>query len=172
MYLNVGEVGLSLATNIVSAALAFRRTSINARAAPRGPRHYNAHSTFCPCGAHSFVRPAPRAFFRPDRNSRSRRAQGLSRLAASLRPPAGLGFDRHEHGGTFERIGLGACVNVHDSPPEPKPLLPLNPAASHPHHFANLTPAGALFSRAPSCKSDARKIPSDLANPTLGTSAS
>jgi hypothetical protein len=31
---------------------------------------------------HSFVRPAPRAFFCPDRKSLGRRAQGLSRLAA------------------------------------------------------------------------------------------
>jgi hypothetical protein len=32
------------------------------------------------------------------------------------------------------------------SPLEPKPLLPLNPAAYHPHGAANPTPTGALFS--------------------------
>jgi hypothetical protein len=42
----------------------------------------------------------------PTANSRSRRAQGLSRLAASSRPPAGLGLDWPEHGGILNRIGL------------------------------------------------------------------
>src|SRR5580698_1448040 len=41
----------------------------------------------------------------PTANSRSRRAQGLSRLAASSRPPAGLGLDWPEHGGILNRIG-------------------------------------------------------------------
>lgn len=42
----------------------------------------------------------------PTANSRSRRAQGLSRLAASSRPPAGLGLDWPEHGGRLDRLGL------------------------------------------------------------------
>jgi len=37
----------------------------------------------------------------------SRRAQGLSRLAASSRPPEGLGLDWPEHGGMLERLGAG-----------------------------------------------------------------
>jgi hypothetical protein len=41
----------------------------------------------------------------PTAKSRSRRAQGLSRLAASSRPPKGLGLDWPEHGGTLDRIG-------------------------------------------------------------------
>ena len=57
---------------------------------------------------HSFVRPAPRAFFRPDRHLSGRRAQGLSRLDASSRPPEGLGLDRPEHGGTLEWLRLPA----------------------------------------------------------------
>ena len=39
----------------------------------------------------------------------SRRAQGLSRLAAPSRPPEGLGLDWPEHGGTLKRIGLEAA---------------------------------------------------------------
>ncbi|MGO9720644.1 MAG: hypothetical protein ACLPOA_08680 [Methylocella sp.] len=42
----------------------------------------------------------------PTANSRSRRAQGLSRLAASSRPPEGPGLDRPEHGGTLVWLGL------------------------------------------------------------------
>jgi hypothetical protein len=42
----------------------------------------------------------------PTAKSRSRRAQGLSRLAASSRPPEGLGLDWPEHGGRLKRIGL------------------------------------------------------------------
>src|SRR5882724_7823220 len=61
------------------------------------------------CSGHSLVRPAPRAFFRPDRKSRRRRAQGLSRLAASSRPPEGLGLDWPEHGGMRIRSGLEAA---------------------------------------------------------------
>jgi hypothetical protein len=41
----------------------------------------------------------------PTAKSRSRRAQGLSRLAASSRPPEGLGLDWPEHGGTLDRLG-------------------------------------------------------------------
>src|ERR1700689_1939652 len=37
-----------------------------------------------------FCSTAPQAFFRPDRDLRGRRAQGLSRLDASSRPPLGL----------------------------------------------------------------------------------
>src|SRR5215468_9030160 len=60
----------------------------------------------------SFVRPAPRAFFRPDRSFHSRRAQGLSRLAASSRPPEGLGLDRPEHGGMLEGSGTAGRQNL------------------------------------------------------------
>src|SRR5260370_30138917 len=48
----------------------------------------------------------------PTVKSHSRRAQGLSRLAASSRPPAGLGLDWPEHGGTLDRIGAGGCRNL------------------------------------------------------------
>jgi hypothetical protein len=44
----------------------------------------------------------------------SRRAQGLSRLAASSRPPEGLGLDWPEHGGTLKRIGLEAAAICRD----------------------------------------------------------
>ena len=46
----------------------------------------------------------------PTAKSRSRRAQGLSRLAASSRPPEGLGLDWPEHGGTLDRLGLEAAA--------------------------------------------------------------
>src|SRR5580700_3323843 len=46
----------------------------------------------------------------PTANSRSRRAQGLSRLAASSRPPAGLGLDWPEHGGILTGSGLEALT--------------------------------------------------------------
>src|ERR1700674_3515571 len=45
----------------------------------------------------------------PPAKPRSRRAQGLSRLAASSRPPEGLGLDWPEHGGTLDRLGLEAA---------------------------------------------------------------
>src|SRR5580693_2218170 len=48
----------------------------------------------------------------PTANSRSRRAQGLSRLAASSRPPAGLGLDWPEHGGILNRIGSGGAHHI------------------------------------------------------------
>src|SRR5271154_3695193 len=48
----------------------------------------------------------------PTANSRSRRAQGLSRLAASSRPPAGLGLDWPEHGGILDRIGAGGGHHI------------------------------------------------------------
>src|SRR5580700_10199962 len=48
----------------------------------------------------------------PTANSRSRRAQGLSRLAASSRPPAGLGLDWPEHGGILNRIGAGGAHHI------------------------------------------------------------
>jgi hypothetical protein len=47
----------------------------------------------------------------PTAKSRSRRAQGLSRLAASSRPPEGLGLDWPEHDGTLDRSGLQAARN-------------------------------------------------------------
>src|SRR5271157_6498037 len=46
----------------------------------------------------------------PTAKSRSRRAQGLSRLAASSRPPEGLGLDRPEHGGMLIGSGLQALA--------------------------------------------------------------
>jgi hypothetical protein len=46
------------------------------------------------------------SYFVPTARSRSRRAQGLSKLAASSRPPEGLGLDWPEHGGKLARIGL------------------------------------------------------------------
>jgi len=51
---------------------------------------------FDPCREHSSI---------PTAKSLSRRAQGLSRLAASSRPPEGLGLDWPEHGGILEGIG-------------------------------------------------------------------
>jgi hypothetical protein len=48
----------------------------------------------------------------PTANSRSRRAQGLSRLAASSRPPAGRGLDWPEHGGILNRIGAGGAHHI------------------------------------------------------------
>src|ERR1700676_3660709 len=45
----------------------------------------------------------------PTAKSHSRRAQGLSRLAASSRPPEGLGLDWPEHGGILDRTGAGGC---------------------------------------------------------------
>src|SRR3984885_4029064 len=48
----------------------------------------------------------------PTASSRSRRAQGLSRLAASSRPPAGLGLDWPEHGGILDRIGAGGAHHI------------------------------------------------------------
>jgi hypothetical protein len=54
-----------------------------------------------------FCSTAPPAFFRPDRPSHSRRAQGRSRLAASCAAAARLGLDRPEHGGRLDRIGTG-----------------------------------------------------------------
>jgi len=48
----------------------------------------------------------------PTAKSRSRRAQGLSRVAASSRPPAGLGLDWPEHGGILNRIGAGGAHHI------------------------------------------------------------
>jgi hypothetical protein len=42
----------------------------------------------------------------------SRCAEGLSRLAASSRPPAGLGLDWPEHSGILDRIGAGGAHHV------------------------------------------------------------
>jgi hypothetical protein len=42
----------------------------------------------------------------------SRCAEGLSRLAASSRPPAGLGLDWPEHSGTLDRIRAGGAHHV------------------------------------------------------------
>src|SRR5712691_11075850 len=48
----------------------------------------------------------------PTAESCSRRAQGLSRLAASSRPPEGLGLDWPEHGGILDRIGAGGARHI------------------------------------------------------------
>jgi hypothetical protein len=48
----------------------------------------------------------------PTAKSRSRRAQGLSRLAASSRPPEGLGLDWPEHGGILDWIGAGGAGHI------------------------------------------------------------
>ena len=61
---------------------------------------------------HSFVRPRHRSFFRPGRRSRSRRAQGRSRLAA-FAAAARVGLDRPEHGGTLARTGLHSSPAWH-----------------------------------------------------------
>src|SRR5882672_10446805 len=58
---------------------------------------------FDPRRAHSSI---------PTAESRSRRAQGLSRLAASSRPPEGLGLDWPEHGGILDRIGAGGACHI------------------------------------------------------------
>lgn len=61
---------------------------------------------------HSFVRPRRGPFFRPGHRSRSRRAQGRSRLAA-FAATARLGLDRPEHGGMLAWNGTaflaGTC---------------------------------------------------------------
>ncbi|MGL9623092.1 hypothetical protein QRQ56_34490 [Bradyrhizobium sp. U531] len=59
-----------------------------------------------------FCSAAPRPFFRPGHRSRSRRAQGRSRLAA-FAATARLGLDRPEHGGMLAWNGntflAGTC---------------------------------------------------------------
>src|SRR3954464_9310502 len=61
---------------------------------------------------HSFVRLRRGPFFRPGHRSRSRRAQGRSRLAA-FAATARLGLDRPEHGGMLAGHGTaflaGTC---------------------------------------------------------------
>jgi hypothetical protein len=59
----------------------------------------------------SAAQPLPLEFF-ASAKFRSRRAQGLSRLAASSRPPAGLGLDWTEHGGILDRIGAGGARHI------------------------------------------------------------
>ena len=86
---------------------------------------------------HSLVRPAPRAFFRPTAKSRGRRAQGLSRLAAPSRPPAGLGLDWSEHGGMLDRIGAAG---------DPRPIRKFKPVIlSEIHTAANTQRTVSLF---------------------------
>jgi hypothetical protein len=48
----------------------------------------------------------------PTAKSRSRRAQGLSMLAASSRPPAGLGLDWPEHVASSTGSGLEALTTL------------------------------------------------------------
>src|SRR5215831_11230043 len=77
-------------------------------------------------GGHSLVRPALRAFFRPDRRCptppRGRACQGWPRLRGH---PLGLGLDRPEHGGKLDGSGLP------DGPPiAPARNMPLVTARS------------------------------------------
>jgi hypothetical protein len=65
----------------------------------RHQRHFCRALSF-----HSFVRPAPRAFFRPDRIFRRRRAQRRSRTAL-LQRRRRLVLDRREHGGKLPGSG-------------------------------------------------------------------
>ncbi|WP_275200685.1 hypothetical protein [Bradyrhizobium sp. CSA207] len=60
---------------------------------------------------HSFVRPGCGSFFRPGHRSRSRRAQGRSRLAA-FAASARLGLDRPEHGGRLPGTDWPARLEV------------------------------------------------------------
>jgi hypothetical protein len=75
----------------------------------------------------------------PTAKSRSRRAQGLSRLAASSRPPEALGLDWPEHGGTLHRLGLeaaGICMGTSRTLTILAPSTPANPAAAHKRQHA------------------------------------
>jgi hypothetical protein len=58
---------------------------------------------------HSFVRPAPRAFFHPDRTFRRRRAQRRSRTAL-LQRRRRLVLDGRQHGGRLPVIGWSAAM--------------------------------------------------------------
>src|SRR5260370_127530 len=60
---------------------------------------------FCSTRAASILPSRP-----PNRTAAA--AQGLSRLAASSRPPEGLGLDWPEHGCTLDRIGAEGCGNL------------------------------------------------------------
>src|SRR5271163_2798111 len=64
-------------------------------------------SCFCFFGSILWFDPRREHSSVPTAKLHSRRAQGLSRLAASSRPPEGLGLDWPEHGGMLERIGAG-----------------------------------------------------------------
>jgi hypothetical protein len=69
---------------------------------------------------HSFVRPAPRAFFRPDRTTRRRRAQGLSKAGRVFRGhPQGLALTGTSTAARLSGSGFAASVIVYYSPPEP-----------------------------------------------------
>jgi len=48
----------------------------------------------------------------PTIKSRSRRAQALSRLAASSWPPAGLGLDWPEHDGILNQSGMAVPIQT------------------------------------------------------------
>ena len=73
----------------------------------------------------------------PTAKSRGRRAQGLSRLAAPSRPPAGLGLDWSEHGGMLDRIGAAG---------DPRPIRKFKPVIlSEIHTAANTQRTVSLF---------------------------
>src|SRR5260370_37151262 len=91
---------------------------------------------------HSLVRPAPRAFFHPDRQiSQPSRAGPVKSLpprrrglAAFSRPPERLGLDWPEHGGTLDRLGLEAartCTGTARTLITPTRSTPANPATAH-----------------------------------------
>jgi hypothetical protein len=94
-------------------------------------------------------------FFRPDRKSRSRRAEGLSRLTASSRPPAGLGLDWSEHGGKLERIGAKGARHIIEN--SNQWLSEIHASGEHPSPRTKTVPSAGYRARstpAP-CKSDA-----------------
>ncbi len=72
-------------------------------------------------GSHSFVRPAPQAFFRPDRKSNWRSRAGpvkdgrhadLAKYTAAARPL----LDRSEHGGLLWRSGAARLMMIRGEP--------------------------------------------------------
>ena len=88
----------------------------------------------------------------------SRRAQGLSRLAASSRPPEGPGLDWPEHGGTLKRIGLeAAAIGARTSHRSPRQVLwKLKPLILREIHAAGNTRDCSPVSCASGPRSDTR----------------
>jgi hypothetical protein len=96
---------IAVATHLI---MSFAQTLMHYRLGhrPMGGKFFRNHISsillFDPRREHSSI---------PTAKVSSRRAQGLSRLAASSRPPEGLGLDWPEHGGMLERIGAGGDRN-------------------------------------------------------------
>ena len=67
----------------------------------------------------------------PAAKSRSSRAQGLSRLAASSLPPEGLGLDGAEHGGILNRTGAGGANPSSDGGQITAKFYPLESGGIH-----------------------------------------